>query len=295
MSPPAARDRHSVFILGAGRAGRGLAGALRQAGVTVVGVHGRRADSEVTTGRIPAAARGAGIVVVAVRDRQLEDALRELLSALGALDESATRPVVLHLSGSATPRALADLRAAGCSAGTFHPLVPLADATRAAERLRGAWIGIDGDPAALEASRALAGRLGANVLNIPAGEKARYHAAAVLASNFPAVLAALAVKLMRAAGVPPEASRGAVDALLRASVANLEGADPAAVLTGPVVRGDVETVRAHLDVVRSDRLTLDVYRALSAAAVELLREHGMGDDTRLAELGRVLDSAGADG
>jgi predicted short-subunit dehydrogenase-like oxidoreductase (DUF2520 family) len=261
--------------------------------VEVTGVHGRRADSGVSAGPIPDAAARAGVVVVAVRDRQLQDALRELRASLGRSGDGVAGPIVLHLSGSATPDALDDLRTAGCAAGTFHPLVPLADPARAGERLRGAWIGIDGDPAALEASRDLAARLGANVLHIPAGEKARYHAAAVLASNFPAVLAALAVKLMRAAGVPSDASRAAVDALLRASVANLEGADPAAVLTGPVVRGDVETVRAHLAVVGSDALTLEVYRALSRAAVELLQDHGVGDGARLAEIARLLDAPAA--
>ena len=88
-----------VFILGAGRAGRGLARALRASGVTVLGLHGRTAEAgypAVTAGAIPGALGEAGVVLVAVRDAQLESALRELLAA-----GLAPGAVVLHVSGSA--------------------------------------------------------------------------------------------------------------------------------------------------------------------------------------------------
>jgi predicted short-subunit dehydrogenase-like oxidoreductase (DUF2520 family) len=288
-----------VFILGAGRVGRGLAGALRASGIEIVGLHGRRSDAEVTAGALPPAIATAEVIVVAVRDAQLDDALHEIASSEaiaggeaqrrgGARRTAAVaRAIILHVSGGATPRALDELRLRGHPAGTFHPLVPIAEPAHAGERLRGAWIGIDGDPAALDASRQLAGALGASTLRIPRGEKARYHAAAVLASNFPAVLAALAAELMRNAGVPVPAARGAVTALLRASVANLHDGEPAAVLTGPIARGDVATVRAHLDALGGDPLVEDVYRALSVAAVRLLAQDG-ADRPTLAEIDALL-------
>jgi predicted short-subunit dehydrogenase-like oxidoreductase (DUF2520 family) len=271
-----------VFILGAGRVGRGLSGALGASGVDVIGLHGRRAEPGITTGALPAAAEAADVIIVTVRDGQLDGALLEIRDGL------TTRPVVLHASGSATPAGLDELRRRGHPAGTFHPLVPIAEPGHAAERLRGAWIGIDGDPAALDASRAIAARLGASTLEIPTGEKARYHAAAVLASNFPAVLAGIAAELMGDAGIAPADARSAVTALLRASVANLHDGTPAAVLTGPIVRGDVATVRAHLTALASDEGVLAVYRALSAAAVRLLADDPSTDRSRLAAIDEAL-------
>jgi predicted short-subunit dehydrogenase-like oxidoreductase (DUF2520 family) len=245
--------------------GRGLAGALQAGGVEIVGLHGRRAEGGVSTGALPPTVLDATVVIIAVRDPQLDGALREIGDAVRH------RPtVVLHVSGSATPPALAELRTAGNAVGTFHPLVPIAEPAHARERLRGAWIGIDGDVAAMTAARLLADRLDANTLVIPAGEKARYHAAAVLASNFPAVLAAIAAELMQAAGISTSDARGAVTALLRASVANLHEGEPAAVLTGPVARGDAATVRVHLTAIADDEIVLDVYRSLSLAAVRLM-------------------------
>ncbi len=290
-----------VFIMGAGRVGRGLAGALRASGVEIVGLHGRRPGDGISAGVLPGTVDQADVVIVAVRDPQLEGALLEIAapereSEPGADAVPATpgrkrahRSVVLHASGSSTPRALDDLRALGHSAGTFHPLIPIAEPAHAGERLRGAWIGVDGDPAAIEAARALATRLGASALEIPVGAKPRYHAAAVFASNFPAVLAAIAAQLMQQTGVGMVDARSAVNALLRASVANLHEGDPATVLTGPIVRGDLVTVRAHLVALESDDLVSSVYQSLSLAAIRLLSADPSADRQRLAEIEDALN------
>lgn len=273
-----------VFILGAGRAGRGLARALRASGTVIVGLHGRTADpaSGVTAGALPPSISAATAILVTVRDAQLEDAVGEV--ALAPLGPGA---VVLHASGSATPAALTAVRALGHPSGTFHPLVPLSVPARASEILRGAWIGVDGDPAAIAVSRRLAEALGAGVLEIPAGEKARYHAAAVIASNFPAVLAAVAIRLLRDAGVPSDQAAPAVVALMGAAASNLLERDPAAALTGPVVRGDAATIGRHLDALANNPPTLAIYRSVSKAAIPLAKEAGT-DARLLAEIEKLL-------
>ena len=274
--------RHDpIFVMGAGRAGVGLARALRAAGVEVAGLHGRHEQDgadQITVGALPSSLQRAAVVLVTVRDAQIEDALRELLSA-----GPAPGSVVLHASGSVDPPMLEAVREAGHPAGTFHPLLPLADPSLAATALRGAYIGIDGDEAARSVSKALATALGARTLEIPTGEKARYHAAAVIASNFPAVLLRLAERVLADAGVPSADARGAARSLLRVAVANLESGDAARILTGPIVRGDALTVRSHVNALASDPEVLAVYRALSLAALELAREGG----TSAAELAAV--------
>ena len=264
-----------VFILGAGRAGRGLSRALRASGVSVIGLHGRRTEDSpdvVTAGALPAAARAASVVIVAVRDGQLGQALGELAAA-----GLARGAVVLHASGSADPAELAQLRAQGHPAGTFHPLVPIADPGRAAALFRGAFVGLDGDDEAIEAGERLAARLGAHPLRIPPGEKPAYHAAAVIASNFPTVLAALAARLLVGLGVAERDAWEAIRALMRGAVANLESDTPAHALTGPIARGDPETVRAHLRALASHPETLELYRGLSEAAVAIARDAGTSD------------------
>ena len=273
-----------VFILGAGRAGRGLSRALRASGVKVIGLHGRRAERDpdtVTGGALPATISSAEVVLVAVRDGQLDEALGELAAA--AL---AAGTVALHVSGSAEP-SLTALRAAGHPCGTFHPLVPLADPARAPELLRGAWIGTDGDAGAVAVAEELAATLGAHTLRIPTGEKAAYHAAAVIASNFPTVLAAVAAQLMAKIGIDERDAWGAIRALMRGAVTNLDTELPARALTGPIARGDAGTVEKHLAALSSEPGVRALYATLSVAAVELARQGG-ADDGALGAITRVL-------
>jgi predicted short-subunit dehydrogenase-like oxidoreductase (DUF2520 family) len=279
MSTPIAR----VFVIGAGKAGRALAHAMRVGGVDVVGLHGRRPDHGITSGAWPATLALASAVLVTVRDAELEGVLRDLLSA-----PLAAGAVVLHASGTAEPPALDLVRARSHPAGTFHPLLPLTDPTRAAEQLHRAWIGIDGDEGARAMSRELAAAIGARVLEIPPGAKASYHAAAVIASNFPVVLLAMATRVLTSAGVSEDTARGALATLMRAAAENASAAAPSAALTGPVARGDVETVRAHLEALADTPEVLEVYRVLSREAIPLA-ESGGADSGRLGQLRRVLD------
>ncbi|MEJ7809403.1 MAG: DUF2520 domain-containing protein [Gemmatimonadaceae bacterium] len=277
-----------VFILGAGKAGLGLARALRAARVAVIGVHGRRAraNSEgVSSGRLPASLARATVVIVAVQDAQLSHALDEL-SVAGM----APSVVVLQASGSAEPEVFGRLRELQHPTGTFHPLVPLADPANASAALRGAWIGVDGEPAARAAASALATALGAYTLPIPPARRALYHAGAVIASNFPAVLVALAERALTGAGVEHDSARGAVRALFFSAAENLRDHEGSEVLTGPVARGDAETVGRHLRALSDQPEMLDAYRALTRAALRLARDGGT-DAALLGAIGDLVDAA----
>lgn len=270
-----------VFIVGAGRAGLGLVRAFATSGVRVLGIHGQHTSARhprVTAGTIPAIIGDAGVVLLAVQDAALEAALDEVLAA-----PLASRSVILSVSGSAEDATLAPARARGHPAGTFHPLLPLADPDRAPRLFRGGWVGVGGDARAEAVARALAARLGAHVLRIPDATRARYHAAAVFASNFPTVLAATAGRLLAESGVPEEEAWGAVRGLLAAASSNVAVHGPTAALTGPVVRGDADTVRRHVKALGDDRVALDAYRALTRAAVEMARA-GHVDPAALDEM-----------
>lgn len=268
---PLAGER--LFILGAGRAGRGLARALRLRGASVH-LHGRRDEpgpDAVRGGPVPPALGGAGLALLAVQDAAVAAALAEVVAA-----RPAPGTVVLSASGSADDERLDPARHAGLPAGTFHPLLPLSSPARAPALLRGSYVGVAGDAAAVAAAERLAAALGAHTLCIPPGSRARYHAAAVFASNFPTVLAALAERLLAASGVGAEA-RDATLSLMVAAVTNLREQPPAAALTGPVARGDGETVRRHLAALENDRGAREVYVALSRAALQLVGGAGRDD------------------
>ena len=279
-----------VFVIGPGHVGRGLVRAFRASGVEVVGLHGKRPSGVATSsGNIPHDAAKANVIIVCVRDPQLDEAIDEVKVAAG--DGRISRgSVILHTSAIAEPGGLRSLSEAGFPGGTFHPLVPFGDPETSAELLRKAWIGIDGENAAKNASRRLAGHLGARTLEIPPGKKPAYHAAAVISSNFPVVLASVAGHLLHDIGIPDASAYQAVESLMAGALSNMKQALPDDALTGPVVRGDAETVARHLRALQGHDAALEVYRSLSTAAVEIAQRRGV-DPKKLAAVAGLVRPA----
>ena len=279
------------MLVGAGRAGRALAAAFRAAGlpnvlvdrVGIVEQHGPSVFTERAD-----AVQSASAVLLAVRDGQLDVALDELRER----DGLRAGTVVLQVSGSAEPAARDRITDFGAHYGTFHPLLPLIDPSLASFRLQGSVIGIEGDGAAHDVAARLSARLGATTIEIPRAERAAYHAAAVIASNFPVTLAALAEGLLSRIGVDSVSAHRAVRALMAASVENLAAAPRALdALTGPIARGDVSTVRAHTTALHGLRPYHDVYEVVSRATLALMRERG-DDAAAVQALESALDADG---
>jgi len=279
-----------VFIVGAGQVGRGLYKALRNSGIDVLGLHGRRPSAWTTSsGALPSTVANANAIIVAVRDNQIDDAVAGLINERqqGSRGRIASGTVVVHTSGGAEPELIPRLTEFGMSGGTFHPLIPFANADRVPDLLKHAWIGIDGDDPARATSRRLAGHLGARTLDIPAGGKSMYHAAAVMSSNFPVVLAAIASDVLTSLGIPERSAENAVHGLMEAAVTNLADSSAAEALTGPVVRGETETVIRHLTALRANADARAVYKRLSLAALSIAAERGVPRET-IDEMQKVL-------
>jgi predicted short-subunit dehydrogenase-like oxidoreductase (DUF2520 family) len=266
----------AIGIIGPGRAGQGLAVALVRAGHTVR-LHGRRGipvppPLVLTWGGPPPWLGAVDVVLVAVRDDAVTGAARDLAESGGI----AASHAVLHLSGMLDEAALAPLRPTGAALGCLHPLQAITRPDRAPDQLRGALAALTGDARAVEIGASLARGMGMRPVTLAGAAKPRYHAAAAIASNYLVVLAALAERLMTDTGLPPEDARAGIVALMEGTIANVRAEGPSA-LTGPIVRGDLETVRAHLAVLPPD--LHDAYRILGRAA---LREAHLPEDAARA-------------
>jgi predicted short-subunit dehydrogenase-like oxidoreductase (DUF2520 family) len=226
-----------VRVIGPGRAGTSLAIALSRAGWEVLPTLGR-ADA------LDAAASDTDLLLIATPDH----AISEVAHAVKPAD----RTVVAHLSGSAGLRPLVSHR----RRAVLHPLVALPDPERGAERLVGAWFGLaeDGDPLVAEVVASLRGR----VVHVAETGWARYHAAAVIASNHLVALLGQAERVAASVGAPVEAFLD----LARGSLADVAELGPRGALTGPVRRGDIATIERHLDALPPEE------RAAYAAMVE---------------------------
>lgn len=230
-----------VRIIGGGRAGASLHRALTRAHWPVAPLLGRADD-------LSGAAVGVDLLVIATPDASIAEVA------------ASVRPsgvVVAHMSGAL---GLAPLVGHPRSA-VLHPLVALPDPDRGADRLVGAWFGLAtaGDPLVEEVVDELHGQ----IVRVAEGDWARYHAAAVIASNHLVALLGTVERVAASIAVPLQAY---VD-LARGALEDVAALGPAAALTGPVRRGDSATVQRHLDALpESERAA---YQALAEEAARL--------------------------
>jgi predicted short-subunit dehydrogenase-like oxidoreductase (DUF2520 family) len=266
----------ALALVGPGRAGTTLAVALATRGWTPVAVAGRDAGAASTVAvaerlgaravAVTDAGREADLVLVATPDAAIADTAAALAPGVrsGAL--------VVHLSGACPLDELDKLdgERPDVSIGALHPLQSLPSVELGLSRLPGSWCAVDGPP---ELER-IALSLGMRPFRVTPDERASYHAAATIASNHLVAVLGQALRTADAAGVPPEA----LLPLVRSTVDNVAALGAGAALTGPVARGDADTVARHLDALPADERIL--YRAL---AREALRLSGR-DDAALREL-----------
>ena len=211
-------------------------------------------------GRTEALPGDTRTLVVAVPDQAI-GTVAERLAASGA---SLPR-IALHLSGALDASALETLRARGAAVGSCHPLQTFPDAEVPPDAFEGITFGLEGDAPAVAAGRALASVLGARSVAVPAGAKALWHLAAVLAGNGTIALVGAALDAMRAAGLGDEDALLALGPLARRSLEGALGVGPAAALTGPVARGDEATLERHRAAIAAwDPSRLALYEALVA-------------------------------
>ncbi len=221
------------------------------------------------------------ILVLAVPDDRLEEVARAVASA-GPAPQGC---VAFHLAGALTTEVLAPLHAVGYAVGSLHPLQTVADPWSGADRLVGAAFAIAGEPEALAAGRRLIHALRGTPLVVPPSLRPLYHAAAVFASNYLVALVSMAARLLVQAGIPASEALPAILPLVRGTLDNLEQLGVSAALTGPIARGDVDTVRRHL--ARLSPKERALYSALGLEALELARAAGL-DAHRAAELEALL-------
>jgi predicted short-subunit dehydrogenase-like oxidoreductase (DUF2520 family) len=252
LDHPEAPDRSSdlprIGFVGAGRVGIPLARAFAHAGWPVTAVASRHPQRRAAFRTQVPDAKGFAEPAAVLDESDLifltvpDDAIAPIAAELRLYSGQA----LVHTSGLLDASVLRPAMAAGTGAGSFHPLVAFADPDRAREALAGATIAVDGDESVVAVLAELAEAIGARPVRLPPGAKPAYHAAAVLAAGgFTALLDAIA-ELGRGAGLEEAAALAVYAPLIRQTLANAERLGIAAALTGPMVRGDEGTVRAHL-------------------------------------------------
>ena len=208
-------------------------------------------------------------------------------------DHSGLKPgaVVLHCSGALASTVLAPVGEGGAHVGSLHPLQSFAAPVLTHNPFKGIVMAAEGDDTALAFCREVTGALEAEFLTLETENKALYHAAAVVASNYLVTLLALATRLLEGSGIPPGAAFKVLLPLVRGTLQNVAEQGIPQALTGPIARGDRETVAAHCrKIAASLPDLLPFYRLMGAHTLPLAAAQDHLEEEALRALSVLLDA-----
>jgi len=279
-------DVSELSIIGPGKVGTALGVLCARAGwkVTAVGGGGRNAAQAAARAignstRVCSAAEAAGaadVVLITVPDDMIAAVCHELAAARAFRDGA----VVAHCCGAMGSDVLVEARACGADVGSIHPLQTFPTVEAALANLPASYCFIEGSDRVCVVLEALAAAIGATAMRIRPDAKALYHAAAATACNYLVTLldsaaTMLAQSLRYGAKTNREEALAALGPLVQATLSNVLQLGPERALTGPIARGDIETVRRHLAAIGGQDLPLaTMYRALGAMTVDLAVRKG---------------------
>ncbi|WP_432823229.1 Rossmann-like and DUF2520 domain-containing protein [Trichloromonas sp.] len=270
-----------IVLIGPGRLGQAVTSLLAEAGYPVVAVISRDPARAVAAARF-VGHRAAGtcdlsrtkegdLVLLALPDDFLADAAL-LLRRNGWLAPNA---VVVHFSGRHPAAILNQGEAPRVRALSLHPLQTFADSVTGLRNLPGTPFSVEGEEALIPLGETLVDALRGKPFRIDSARKPLYHAAACVASNYLITLAATAAEIMAASGIPEDEALTMLLPLLKGTSRNLSTLGPEQALTGPIARGDVQTVASHLDAMAELPNELrEIYRVMGRKTVGLARQKG---------------------
>jgi len=265
----------SITIIGAGALANSLAPALSAAGYEVREIVARaQRESQRRARRVARSARArattlehaaldADVIWLCVPD----DAIEPMAGAL-ARRQSWRGRVVLHSSGAFSSALLRPLRARGAAVASLHPMMTFVRGVRAS--FRGLVLAVEGDARAVQTAKQIAKALGARTIHVASRGKTHYHVMGSFSSPLVVSLLATAEDLGARAGLRRQEAQALMRQIMGKTLENYFRHGAAGALSGPLIRGDVGTVRAHLRALRDVPGATEIYRALITAAMKRL-------------------------
>ncbi len=260
---------NAVSVVGAGRVGSTIGLALRRAGYPIAAAWSRsRAGRERAHTLLDApilepedVCSAGDIVVLAVPD----DAIREMAERIAPAVRRGK--LVFHTSGGTSVETLDAIRESGAHVASLHPLMTFPEPD--ADAIDGAAVAVTCDPRDRASFYRIARAWGGRPFMLADERKPEYHAAAVFASNYIVSSVWAANAIFRTIGVPN--AQPLLAPLLRATLDNVIEKGPAKAITGPVMRGDMKTVRKHVAALKesNDERIVEAYRAMARLTAAL--------------------------
>ena len=289
----------TIAIIGAGKVGLALAklfsdsGFRVQLGVRKIGTLSplvknlANSSNNITISDNASAVDSTGICILAVEDKSIQKVCDSLL------DDFERNSIIAHCSGALDSSILEKAANSGHTVCSLHPLNTFPTIQAALDlfsnQQHNTSLYCEGNAAALTVCLPLFEQIGFRTIEISRRAKPLYHAACVFACNYLVSLTEISLKTADAAGLDPDEFWDSLQPLIQATLSNISNDGTAKALSGPIARGDAQTLHKHLSALGENNTTLQTsYRDLGQYALSLAKDRGELSKERIAELEQLL-------
>ncbi|MEX2603560.1 MAG: Rossmann-like and DUF2520 domain-containing protein [Gracilimonas sp.] len=283
-------EKARITIIGLGRVGTALLKAFTDQGYSVISVYNRSEISQGLQSQFPETAFYNGLpsndsppgnyIFITVSDDAIQSVSNELAHRFSTLENIS----VIHCSGTHSSNILDSLKLLGAITASFHPMKAITPKTDSFEDI---WFDMEGDVAVLTELEKMAAKFRAKTFRVEPEAKPLLHASAVVASNYLVVLADLVSKISAKGNVSEEIALKALTPLMEATLQNIKELGVTEALTGPISRGDVHTIKQHLESLKTSPNLISLYKTLGLEAVKIA-ERKEGSSQSLKEIKSLL-------
>lgn len=287
-------DAMQIGIIGAGKVGVTLGKYLTDAGISVTGFYSRTEESAALAAKFTKTAifhslddlvSASDTLFITTPDGEIGN-VWDCIAGKGLSGK-----IVCHFSGSLSSNAFSGIDSTGATGCSIHPMYAFSDKFTSYQQFHTAYLVIEGARKAQEPMQKLFSDLGHPVLAIRGEDKIKYHAAASLVSNHMIALYQTGLDLLAECGFAEEDSRKLLGPLIQNNVSAMLDKGPIEALTGPIERGDQETVRKHLDALAGTQAAM-IYRSAGQILLKIAeRKHPDRDNTALQKYLSLVQSS----
>lgn len=269
-----------IGIIGAGKVGTTLGKYLSIHGKNVTGFYSRTHESAdeaatfaetETYSSLCKLVEKNDVIFITTPDGVIHQVWGELLH------QDISNRIICHFSGSLSSHVFSGREEAGASGISMHPMYAFSDKFHSYEQFHTAYLTLEGDPEAVAVMKPMWEAIGHHVLTLKAEDKIKYHAAAAMASNEMLGLMQASLDILSECGFSEKDSMALLTPLVQGNIASMLEKGCVNALTGPVERGDAQTVRKHLQALEGSKAG-KIYQSLGSTMVELAKRRNPDRD-----------------
>lgn len=269
-----------IGIIGAGKVGTTLGKYLSIHGKNVTGFYSRTHESAdeaatfaetETYSSLCKLVEKSDVIFITTPDGVIPQVWGDLLH------QDISNRIICHFSGSLSSHVFSGREEAGASGISMHPMYAFSDKFHSYEQFHTAYLTLEGDPEAVAVMKPMWEAIGHHVLTLKAEDKIKYHAAAAMASNEMLGLMQASLDILSECGFSEKDSMALLTPLVQGNIASMLEKGCVNALTGPVERGDAQTVRKHLQALEGSKAG-KIYQSLGSTMIELAKRRNPDRD-----------------